>query len=240
MAVAADQARSEVVHVIANGVRATAGWTDAALESLQPHDVGMVAPLAISRNDDSIVTAGWTSGFSRGTSPIGNGDGKVSRRDIARIQGVCLSASFWKRSVLKQVHAAYPNDRLAAAQFAWPSLLTQKGWQVRLASESVVLAELDMLGLDPSFAKARTERELQRSLFHQGIVGATFRSGCSTVASLLSPRLWGDCTGQWLGSLLPGRQQADLHIIDEPSLDDTPSIRLPDRTTDSMYGARAA
>ncbi len=35
MSAAADQARGPFVHVIANGVRATAGWTDAALESLQ-------------------------------------------------------------------------------------------------------------------------------------------------------------------------------------------------------------
>ncbi len=49
MAVAADQSRSEFVHVIANGVRATAGWTDAALECLQQSNVGLVAPVAISR-----------------------------------------------------------------------------------------------------------------------------------------------------------------------------------------------
>ncbi len=64
---------------------------------------------------------------------------------------------------MQQVHAAYPTLSLSAAQFACPQLLTQKGWQVSLASESVVLAELDMLGLAPGFAKARTERELQRT-----------------------------------------------------------------------------
>ncbi len=203
-------------------------------------DVGLVAPLAVSRNDDSIVTAGWTSKLSSATSSVGNGSARVSRRDIARIQGVCLSASFWKRSVLKQVHAAYPTDSFAAAQFAWPWLLSQKGWRVSLASESVVLAELDMLGLAPGFAKSRTERELQRSLCQQGIISAAFRSGFATAGSLLSPRHWGDCMGQWLGSFMPRSQQADLSQIDEPSEVDTPSLRLPARSTEPIYGARAA
>lgn len=240
MSVAVDQARSEFVHVIAGGVRATAGWTAAALELLQQYEVGLVAPLAISRNDDSVIAAGWTSRFSTATCPIGHGSSQVTRRETARIQGACLSASFWNRRLLKQVHAAYPTHSSNAAQYAWPALLTQRGWQVRLASESVVLAELDMLGLTPSFAKARTERELQRSLVSQGLISAALRSSYSTALSLLSPRVWGDCMGQWLGSLLPRRQVYDLHKIDEPGSVDTPTIRLPDRATEATYGARAA
>ncbi len=237
---AAAQAAGRYVHVIANGVRATAGWVDSALELLQQDAIGQVAPLAVSRIDDSIIAAGWTGGWLAPTVPVAQGQTKLGRRDAVRLQGACLAASFWNRDLLRQLTTAYAAPQAAAAQYAWSQMLRQQGWRVALASDSVVLAEAGMLGLEPGFGKARIESELQRQLADQSLVSATLQCGMAAVGSILRPNRWGQCAGQLLGSLLPRRHPLDLSQVSTPADLIEEAATLPMRASEESWSRRAA
>ena len=62
---AATQARGRFVHVLAEGIRATCGWTDQVLECFDHFDTGVVAPVIRSAANQRILAAGWSDGSSR-------------------------------------------------------------------------------------------------------------------------------------------------------------------------------
>lgn len=95
-------ATGRVVHVLAAGWRATAGWTDGPLAHFARGDVAAVVPLVVA-DGDRIVAAGvrTTRGGRRVT--IGHSSGTLANGDAARLPrpaAPLLEAGFWSASLL--------------------------------------------------------------------------------------------------------------------------------------------
>ncbi len=106
---AATQARGRFVHVLAEGIRATCGWTDEALDCFDHFDTGPGGPRdSLGIASQRIVAAGWSDGSTRLCR--GEGYGSESADASNRI-GAYLQASFWRRDVLAQHAPSLPGPR---------------------------------------------------------------------------------------------------------------------------------
>jgi hypothetical protein len=225
---AADVACGRFVHVLANGVRATAGWVESALEKFEHDDAAIVAPIARNMVDGSITAAGWTSCSSRLASPLAAGKMELGRRDAAEIRGVCLAASFWRRDELRSATRALATSSVSAAQFGWSRLLCRQGWRCLLAEQSLVLADEKMLSMCPSMNQGATLRALEAEIKGVSVAESAMSVGIAAISNLLRPRCWGEVTGEAMslviGSSSARSLQADLIRSPEESID---TIRLP-------------
>ncbi len=223
----ADAVHGRFVHVIGNGVRATAGWVDAALEKFEHQDAAVVAPLARSSFEGAITAAGWTSSASRLATPLANGKMTLGRRDAADIRGACLAASFWRREELRSATRALATTSPSAAQFGWSRMLCRQGWRCVLAEQSIVLADEPMLGLCPSMNQGATLRALAAEINGVSMAGSAMSVGIAAISNLLRPRCWGEVTGEAM-SLVVGSSSVkllDMGLIRSPE-ESLESIRL--------------
>jgi len=203
IAAAAETAKGRFVHVIGNGVKATEGWMDAALEKFEHEDVAIVSPLARYSWDEAISAAGWTSTTSRLATPVAMGQSSIRRSDAASICGVCLTASFWRREVLQDVLLAFPTSNDDAAQFGWSRLVCRQGWRCVLADQSVVIADPKMLGLAPSRARGASLREIEAEIKGVSTVASAMSVGIAALTNVLRPANWGEVAGEAM-SLVSG------------------------------------
>lgn len=198
IAAAAEVAAAPCVHVIAGGVRATAGWTDAALAAFDDPTVAMVVPTVRHSESGPIVAAGWRDASVDVLTAVAAGARDVSRQDLAAVRGPYLNASFWSRNELRAACRACSLADAVAAEFAWPRLLADAGWNCRLATDAVLLGSEANLIRPQSFHAAKTLRSLQSEIDQSSGYGAVLKAGLATLlhpGRLLAPARW----GQWLG-----------------------------------------
>ncbi|MFM8292721.1 MAG: hypothetical protein ACKOC4_13635 [Planctomycetia bacterium] len=96
-------ARGRVIHVLAAGWRATAGWTEKPLAHFARGDVAAVVPLVVADADrERIVTAGIRT--TRGGRRVVNGRGmpldSAAGGRVARPTAPVLEAGFWSADLL--------------------------------------------------------------------------------------------------------------------------------------------
>jgi len=153
-------AEASIVHLLAPGIEATAGWAEAALEHFDADEVAAVAPLLIDRNDPSrILSAGLSYTAAGAIERLA-----IAQRldaglaDSSRLLGPELLAGFYRRDILKSVctmgerrchlvaaadlalslrHAGYravaeTNSQLLAC---WQDFDSSGAWQEGLAAE---------------------------------------------------------------------------------------------------------
>jgi len=193
IATAAAMAQGRVVHLIGDGVRATHGWTDAAMYQFEQAETAVVAPLVRSSDAGNIIAAGWTDAAVGVTAPLAAGKTALGRRDQARVRGAYLTASFWRKDELLAATAAMPTTDRAAAEFAWCRLLTAAGWRCTVADESLVLADTPSLMTQPSFTRGMTLRGLAAEIDERAVLPAVMMA---VLGSAFSPATWMQAAGQ--------------------------------------------
>ncbi len=159
----ASQSRGRFVHVIADGIQATNGWIDQALEKFEHHDAAVVTPLIRQAKTKRIIAAGWHDAKARLCDPACRGTDSVDSHTPAHF-GAYLQASLWRREVLVSLSAAFSGHDAIEASYAYQYLIRAAGWRCVLASESELLLESDQLPWDHSSA-ARGKR-LRAIRFH--------------------------------------------------------------------------
>jgi hypothetical protein len=107
-----------IVHTIAAGFEATAGWADVAMSRFTETDVSAVAPLVVDReNPDRILSAGlrWTTAGSIRRIAAGRRLDRFSAGDD-RLCGPELGMSFYRRDVLESLEKLqhYGSDLITA------------------------------------------------------------------------------------------------------------------------------
>ena len=133
-------ATGDVIHVLAAGWQATAGWTDAAVRHFAKAAVAAVVPLAVADADrDQPVSAGIRRTRSGRSLTV------VPRRTAAGIathrlpDAPCLEAGFWRADLLHDVGFSRAcGDALAAADMA--AAVAALAADVVLEPESRVIA----------------------------------------------------------------------------------------------------
>lgn len=170
----------EIVHVLAAGWRATAGWTAAAVERFDDDTVAAVVPLGVAA-DDRVVSAGVrTTRGGRRIDVAADATWRRARASAGRPtaavlpMGPVLEAGFWRADVFEMAGRGFTTscgEPLADADMA--VTLSRCGRTVELEPASVVVAaERRATRSRPFAAGLHAERLFWRSLAGQSVVPA--------------------------------------------------------------------
>lgn len=210
---AASEASGRFVHVLADGLQATLGWTEEALEKFEHGDAGVVAPVIRHTHSQTIVAAGWCDGGDRLCKGAHQGYEQVQANPPYYV-GAYLQASFWRRDVLRSLAAAFDGQQTAEATYAYGHLIREAGWRCVLAPECNLLSDALQLPWDStSLGRGQRLRAIQNQ-FKQG--GAFTRSlgaaSKAVLANALRPRYWVEAIGQATAPLAAGRIAGQLRL----------------------------
>ena len=182
----------DVVHVLAAGWKATAGWTDRALDHFARGDVGAVVPLAVSEGDcDQPVVAGIyraAGGRSVPVVPHRNDDGSITMR-VAPSAPI-IEAGFWRAEVLTTIgFSTACGDSLAAADMA--AALTAAKLDVIVETSSRVVSGPAQQCCGGFTAGLHAERLFWRSLSCERLVPALIAHAGEVLRHAAATVPWG-------------------------------------------------
>jgi len=196
-------ARGQFVHVLADGLRASASWTDVALQKFERVDAAAVAPVVRSLGDQRIVAAGWRDAAGQLFQAVAAGQTQVNLETATQSCGVYLRASFWRRSVLQSLGDAFLYDgkdipeAVSEATYVFQKLLQQAGWTTVLAADcDVFLGSDTMAGEEASVERGRRIGAARRH-FNRDQAGLNFACYLkAATGSLVRTGTLGQCYGQ--------------------------------------------
>ncbi len=227
-----EAANGQIVHVLSDGLRATAGWTDDAVERFENPDTGAVTPVIRGVSVDEVAAAGWCDAGTKLCVPAGKGESKLSTKSIAKSFAPYIQAAFFRRELAVAMSQAFDggNDTLSTS-YAFGQLLDDAGWQSVVATESLVEMEGDAIGDKSSFSRGQTLRALQ-GLF-DGKSGFGWSLTNAALAAITNPTRLVESLGQALAplKLKQLQQRVDLTVMPDVD-DDEPVLSLPETQSD--------
>ncbi len=183
---AAAVALGRFVHVVSDGYQATNDWAESALMQFENHDTGIVVPVVRVGGDNEILHAGWLRSVSAACDLIAAGDDQVSSADSRRVEGCFLSASFWRRDLLRSLTGSFRSNSIVEASMVYSLLARQAGWRcVTSADCTLRMVESESLVGDYQEEIDRNHRRLQAiaDQFGRGGWGKSFGRFVSTCFS---------------------------------------------------------
>lgn len=194
-------ASGRFVHVLADGIRATPGWTEEALEKFDHEDTGVVTPVIRHCESGQIIAAGWCDGHDRLSKPAGRGTKNLDANVPARI-GAYLQASFWRREVVRSLADGFRGRDTAEATYTYQHLIRAAGWRCVLAAECDVLCENLGLPWDSStVGRGLRLRAIRNHFVQGGWKGSLLASAAASMLNLLKPGVIPESLGQGLAPL---------------------------------------
>ncbi len=171
-----DAARGRLVHVLAEGIQATEGWTDDAIHRFEEYECGSVTPMIRQASTGHLVAAGWTDSMTRLVAP------RTDLRQKGR-RGCYLQASFWRRDLIRSLGKSFNSDCVDQSSDVYQRLSRQAGWNCDLATDSVVLCDSESLPWDrPSFSRGMRLRAVAKQFGSSGP-----STWLAAAASVMSP-----------------------------------------------------
>ncbi|WP_145172326.1 glycosyltransferase family A protein [Rubripirellula lacrimiformis] len=204
-------AQGQFVHILADGMRATQGWTAGAIEKFEHFDAGVVSPVIRSGDDNIILAAGWHDTADRLCKPADFGKMDVPASK-AKLIGAYLQASFWRRELLRTVCEACDLQDELDASYAYEWLARTAGWRCVLADQSSVIADDDEIpGEQPSLSRGKRLRAI-RGCFRGGGSSAAYKaSAFAMLANLFRPSMLGESIGQAFAASLETKISRMIH-----------------------------
>jgi len=194
----ASQSRGRFVHVLSDGLRATHGWTDEALEAFEAYDCGVVSPVIRHDTKGTIVAAGWRDGIDRLCQSASHGREEIANPGRQQT-GAYLPASFWRRELLRSLTDCIASADVVEASYAFHHLVSQAGWGCSLASESEVLFDEDSLPWnEPSLSRGIRTQGLKNYFSRGGWAGSFSAAFQAIFASLTRPGQMLEAVGRGL------------------------------------------
>lgn len=230
IATAATQALGRFVHVLSDGLRATCGWTDDAIDYFDHFDTGAVATVIRRAEDERILSAGWHDTSTQLMRCVGQG--RDSIEDTARV-GAFLQASFWRRDVLRSLHRALQGGDPMEASAVYHHLLREAGWRTELSPQSVVLCDgSELPWASTSMQRGRRLRAIRNHFTQGGWSQSLTAAGLGLLGSVLSPSRLGEAFGQCLAPLSASRLAKRIDAAEVTACDDRGMIvSMPQRST---------
>lgn len=209
---AAAETSGQFVHVLADGVQATLGWTEEALEPFEQHDVGVVAPVIRHAGTQRILAAGWCDGGDRLCKTAHRGCEAVDADDSRSFLGAYLQASFWRRELLCSLTEAFSGCHSVEAAYAFEHLIRAAGWRCLLAADSTLLSESSQLPWDTtSLGRGKRLRAIRNHFSHHGILSESVSAATGAVlANALRPRYLIEAIGQAMAPFAAGQVAKQL------------------------------
>ncbi len=198
---AAAEARGRYVHVLAEGICATCGWTEEALEKFEHFDTGVVAPVIRDAKSGKIVAAGWHDGRDRLCKAACQGWDEIESGS-PKLIGAYLQASFWRREVIRTVADAYIGCDSIEAAYAYEHLIRAAGWRCVLATECDVLCDHGDLAWDASsLGRGKRLRSIRNHFSSGGWSKSLSSSVGAAIANMFQPGWVAEAIGQALAPL---------------------------------------
>jgi hypothetical protein len=224
-------AMGRFVHVLAEGIQATADWTEAAIEKFESFDVGVVVPVIRNQDSGRIVSAGWFDGADRLAKPFAVGKRDVPTPTRKKI-GAQLQASFWRRDLLSSLADAFDSRDATEASYAYEFLIREAGWRCVIADECELTTASDALvGEEPSLGRGRRLRAIRHCFTQGGWSSAIQSSMVAGLANLVRPSMWMESLGQAFAPISESKFDGQLHVeLVSPCNDNEVIHRMPIRT----------
>ncbi|TWT92259.1 glycosyltransferase family 2 protein [Neorhodopirellula pilleata] len=146
IAAAANVARGRFVHVVADGHLATSSWTEPALAEFEYSEAGVVVPVVRVADDSKqiatseVLHAGWSRTGASVCQLIASGATEVTPRQCLRVEGGFLSASFWRRDLLRSLSGAFLGEDIVEASLVYGLLCKRAKWRCVVSRESTLFA----------------------------------------------------------------------------------------------------
>ena len=241
VAAAAASSRGRFVHVLADGIQATHGWIDGAIEKFEHYDAAVVAPVIRHSKTNRIVAAGWTDGVARLCTPAYQNQKQVGTGSIQQI-GAYLQASLWRREVLNSMTAAFAGRNVVEANYAYQYLLRAAGWRCVIAAESELRFESDELPWDTSSADRGKRLRAIRSRFNQrgGWRDSLLAASRGVIANLFRPGYIMESLGQAVAPLAAAEMKRMLRPAAVKSCNEASTILQMPIGERSIRSRRAA
>ncbi len=183
----ASQARGRFVHVLADGLCATNGWSDKALEQFEAYDCGVVAPVIRNESDDTIVSAGWSDRVT-GLCKSANRGRRSVEESKSQQAGAYLQGSFWRRELLRSLTDSLTTTDLLEASYAFHHIANKAGWKCSVASKSELLYAEDTLPWDaPSLRRGMRTQCVKNHFSNGGWSKSLSAALWSAIASVTRP-----------------------------------------------------
>lgn len=183
----ASQARGRFVHVLCDGLRATTGWIEEALEEFEAYDCGVVSPVIRHETDGTIVSAGWHDSVAGLCKSAAKGQQSVRNAKSSRT-GAYLQGSFWRRELLRSLTDALSTTDLLEASYTFHHLAVQAGWRCSLASDSELLYAHDALPWnEPSMSRGMRTQCVKNHFLSDGWSRSLSAALWSAIASMTRP-----------------------------------------------------
>ncbi len=199
---AVQRAKAPLVHVLAEGLRATEGWTDSACDLFGVRNTGAVAPVVLDLGErEQIVAAGWTTDRKTIYRPITSRSRKLSPQSIQQLVGPYLCASFWRRDCLSACLEAGIGHGVEAAQLAIGYALQACGIECRTAETSYLLGEPVAFAAPTNSAIALEAQTVRMGAMHQGRAKSVFDSLLGWMTCATSITGWKRTAGRMVASL---------------------------------------
>ena len=182
-AIAAHHARGRFVHLLGSGLRATDGWTDAAIKAFDHFDTAAVASVIRSNEGYGIMAAGWKNSVQRLCHPSTSVPQNTGYS--TKCIGAYLQASFWRRDVLRSLDSAFQGKNLAETAMVYHFLIQQAGWRPELAIDSHVICDQASLAWDTSSLRRGMRLAAIRNHFSRSSSTQTLLAGVVACATSL-------------------------------------------------------
>ncbi len=236
VATGVDQARGRFVHILGDGIRATPGWTEEALECFAEQGVGSVTPLVRDSESKLIVAAGWRDTSWRLCEPVGQGSTKIDTSCAESCQGAYLPVSFWRRDLIGSLCDAFDAGGCSvAAGYAYGKLLSRSGWRNVVAAESETICDDQHDWCQRlSLGQGRRLRAIQGVCDGSGGFVWSLAAGArSLLAAALQPSRYPGSIGQALAPLslrkIAAQMKTDRVVPYEPREGEAEIVKLPNR-----------
>ncbi|WP_146391955.1 glycosyltransferase family 2 protein [Allorhodopirellula solitaria] len=169
---AAAIAHGRFVHVLSDGYQATQDWTRSAFDAFEQHETGAVVPVVRRSDSEEIVHAGWQRTGRSACDLIGAGSNSLASKQLRSVEGGFLSASFWRRDLLRSLTESFRSDHAVEASMVFGLLTRKAGWKSVCDPECTLrLSEDSTTGDDYASQVTRNHRRLQAIADHFGSGG---------------------------------------------------------------------
>jgi hypothetical protein len=215
---ATEEARGRFVHILADGIRATAGWIDAALEKFEHADAGSVAPLIRHAVSDRVLAAGWCDGSDRlckqAHAPRDAVGPRANVPHSPPLIGAYLHASFWRRellAVLSQELLGCPSGELA---YTYEHAMRVAGWRCVVADECELQCDTATLPWETTSAgRGARLRAIRNHFSRGGWLRSISAAARAALANLARPKYLPESLGQALAPLVARQCDRQLRSI---------------------------
>jgi len=228
------QARGRFVHVLSDGIRATPGWTDDAVEKFEQFDAGVVAPVIRSQQTGKIVAAGWCDRGGCLCRAAAAGRATVDRVAATSVGGAYLQASFWRRELIRSACSAFTGDSDSVeASYAVGQMVRHAGWRSVLASDCTLKCDAEALPWQTSSLRLSRRLRAIHSHFYGGgwwqSVGGGLRA---LLANAVKPSEYLTSAGQILAPFSAAAVAQEIHssVVPRYECHDEVIMRMPSHT----------